>query len=341
MNRKVLIRHVLYRNFYLQWLPTPRSEAIVFNILLGLGFTSLEVGAEHVVGWDGFKNQAFPLPWQPQDGRNGFYSCSSFFLCIPLTSNYSSLQHSSLQRLVVDPHQIKADQITLTPAQHHYLHRVLRLVTGNRFVVLDGQGQQWVAALTSSSDLAEIVTIGPSPEVPGPALTLAIALPKGSGFDEVVRQATELGVTTIQPVLTERTLNYPNAKKLERWQRIAVEATEQSERLWLPHILEPLPWLTYLTQLPSGSRWLCVTRQAAPHLLVALQSQTVLGDLLLATGPEGGWTELEISAALAQKFQPVSLGSQILRAVTAPLAALAIATAARAGMTVGESPSSE
>lgn len=254
----------------------------------------------------------------------------------------SSLNQSSLQRLIVTAAQIGTDQITLTSAQHHYLHRVLRLAPGDKFIALDGYGSQWVATLTSAPNLAHIVEIWPSsPAKSEPALTLAIALPKGNGFDEVVRQATELGVTTLQPVLTERTLTHPNAKKLERWQRIAAEATEQSERLWLPEILEPVPWSTYLNQRPAGPRWLCVTRYDVPHLLTAVQSAGAINDWLVATGPEGGWTEAEVRAALDQGFQPVSLGPQILRAVTAPLAALAILTAVRAVQTKAEPLSSE
>lgn len=145
-----------------------------------------------------------------------------------------------MQRLMVTPAQVAGDQITLSPEQQHYLYRVLRLAAGDRFVVLDGQGQQWLAELTDAPGLA-IATALASPVSSDPQITLAIALPKGSGFDEVVRQTTELGVTTLQPLLTARTLHQPNPKKLERWQRIAAEATEQSERLRMPTIQPPRP----------------------------------------------------------------------------------------------------
>lgn len=234
-----------------------------------------------------------------------------------------------MQRLMVEPSQVVADQLRLTSAQQHYLYRVLRLGAGQRFIALDGQGQQWVATLTAESERAALTATPPSPQVVQASITLAIALPKGSGFDDVVRQTTELGVSTLQPVISDRTLHQPNPKKLERWQRIAAEATEQSERLLLPQILPPLPWREYLKQPTEGYRWICVARGDAPHLLTAAQASDPALPVVVATGPEGGWTEAEVEGAIAAGFQPVSLGPYILRAVTAPLAALTLVAAAR------------
>lgn len=234
-----------------------------------------------------------------------------------------------MQRLVVEPNQVKAEQLHLNDAQQHYLYRVLRLGVGQQFVALDGLGQQWIATLTAESDLAMLV-VAPAAAVNQAPITLAIALPKGNGFDEVVRQTTELGVSTLQPVISDRTLPQPNPKKLERWQRIAAEATEQSERLLLPEILAPRPWRDYLKQSIQGNRWICVARGDAPHLLAVAQASDLSLPVVIATGPEGGWTEAELEGAIAAGFQPVSLGSCILRAVTAPLVALTLATAARA-----------
>lgn len=235
-----------------------------------------------------------------------------------------------MQRLVVEPNQVVADQLCLSSTQQHYLYRVLRLGTGQQFVALDGQGQQWLATLTPDPERVAIAPLAnPSPRTQA-SITLAIALPKGNGFDDVVRQATELGVSTLQPVISDRTLHQPNPKKLERWQRIAAEATEQSERLLLPEILPPIPWRDYLTQSTAGHRWICVARSDAPHLLAAAMASDPAIPTAIAIGPEGGWTEAEVEGAIAAGFQPVSLGPCILRAVTAPLAALTLVTAAHA-----------
>ena len=98
-----------------------------------------------------------------------------------------------LQRLTIHPSQCRDRQIALTPEQQHYLARVLRLRQGERFIALDGGGQQWVAELASVPTHAVIIDDWIPPEKSSPiTLTLIVALPK-NGFDEVVRQATELG----------------------------------------------------------------------------------------------------------------------------------------------------
>lgn len=212
---------------------------------------------------------------------------------------------------------------------------------GDRFLAQDGQGQQWLAALTdqpSSAQIIEMIALARSP-LP---LALVAALPKGNGFDQVVRQTTELGVTHIFPVLSQRTLLKPSESKLSRWRRIAQEAAEQSERSTVPEILPPLDFQQCLEQLDraelmgggQGLRYLCVARSVAPtpHLLAHLQSQlTSAGSpsVTLAIGPEGGWTPAEITVAIARGYVAVSLGPVILRSVTAPITALSLVTAAR------------
>lgn len=246
-----------------------------------------------------------------------------------------------LQRLVITPEQRQGGRLYLASSQQHYLQRVLRLGCGDRFIAMDGQGHAWLAALIDAID-----AVAPQAEILEPVTastelavhtTLVAALPKGNGFDDVVRQATELGVDQILPVLSDRTLLHPSAQKLERWQRIANEAAEQSERLCVPRVAAPLSFAEYLQQerQPHAAlvkKYLCVARGKAPHLLECLQSEWCLsqradlppGSIVLAIGPEGGWTEREIASAIAAGYQLVSLGTRILRAVTAPLVALSL-----------------
>jgi 16S rRNA (uracil1498-N3)-methyltransferase len=239
-----------------------------------------------------------------------------------------------LQRLVCDGNWLPDQPIDLTPEQRHYLVRVLRLAIGDRFIVLNGQGQSWIAQLTdpNSSDPNATGSDATCLEVLAPDLTssprvrLLLALPK-QGFDEVVRQATELGVSEIQPVLSQRTILKPSDNKLDRWQRIAQEAAEQSERLWVPQVQAPLDLKTALTQFgsPVGPSYICTARGNPPSLARRLVADR-LGDtpLTIAIGPEGGWTPDEVELAQGLGYQAVSLGTGILRAVTAPLAVLAI-----------------
>lgn len=229
------------------------------------------------------------------------------------------------QRLIISPEQHQESQISLTAAQQHYLHRVLRLQQGDRFVALDGQGRQWIAALAAEASMATVVEAMNAPMDLPVEITLAAALPKGSGFDEVVRQATELGVGCIQPVISDRTLLKPSPNRLERWRRIAAEACEQSERLLVPAIQEPLAWRQAM-EIPAAAKFLCVARGRPPHLLGQLSP--LPESILVAVGPEGGWSEVEVEAAIAAGFAPASLGNLVLRSVTAPLVALSVVQAA-------------
>jgi 16S rRNA (uracil1498-N3)-methyltransferase len=229
-------------------------------------------------------------------------------------------------RLVIEPTQQKNEQIYLSVQQQHYLNRVLRLRDGDCFVAMDGRGKAWIARLIGTS--ASIVeTLQESTELPI-SITLMTALPKGNGFDEIVRCCTEMGVTAFMPILSDRTLLNPSANKLERWRKIATEAAEQSERLVVPLVSEPIHFSQALTEAipPETDCYICVTRKEAKHLLTHLQRKPT-NNIILATGPEGGWTQAEIDDAIAAGFHPISLGCRILRAITAPLVAVSIVAA--------------
>ena len=245
---------------------------------------------------------------------------------------------SQLQRLVIAPSQLQDKQILLTTQQQHYLSRVLRLREGDRFITMDGQGQCWLAVLAhSKAQILEIISV--QTELPV-SIALLVALPKGNGFDEVVRCCTELGASCIVPVISDRTLLHPSPQKLERWRRIAIEAAEQSERQIVPTILEPPTFVAALSSnfsntWPDNKKYICVARGDSPRLIDCLQDKEQITKdrqtIVIATGPEGGWTETEVERAIAARFQLVSLGRRILRAVTAPVVALSLATAAREG----------
>jgi 16S rRNA (uracil1498-N3)-methyltransferase len=231
---------------------------------------------------------------------------------------------SQLQRIAIAPSQLQEHQILLTPPQQHYLKRVLRLGEGEQFIAMDGLGKWWLAKITGEhAKVLEPLIV--ETELPV-AITLMMALPKGSGFDEVVRSCTELGVACIAPVLSDRTLLNPSPQKLERWRRIAAEAAEQSERAFVPTILEPVTFKDAVTNSTATHRYICEARGEYSHLQSVITK--IAGDVVIATGPEGGWTDREIEEAIAAEFQPVSLGRRILRAVTAPIVALSLISAA-------------
>lgn len=239
-----------------------------------------------------------------------------------MTKNYNLM--SQLQRIAIAPNQLQEAQILLTPQQLHYLGRVLRLRDGDRFMAMDGVGKCWLAQLAGEQGQV-LESLSVKTELPV-TITLMVALPKGNGFDEVVRSCTELGVTCIAPVLSDRTLLNPSPQKLERWRRIAAEAAEQSERSFVPTILEPEAFSTAIKAGVENQRYICEARGEYPHLRNSINS--VSGEIVIAIGPEGGWTEKEIENAIASGFQPVSLGRRILRAVTAPIVAISLIAAA-------------
>ncbi|GAX36451.1 16S rRNA (uracil(1498)-N(3))-methyltransferase [Nodularia sp. NIES-3585] len=230
---------------------------------------------------------------------------------------------AQLQRIAIAPFQIQENLITLTKEQQHYLRRVLRLRTGDRFIAMDGKGKWWLAQLAAEqAQILETLTVETELSV---AITLMIALPKGNGCDEIVRYCTELGVTCIAPVLSDRTLLNPSPQKLERWRRIAAEAAEQSERAFVPTILDPVAFTTAMTASQGNHCYICEGRGNYPHLNNVIKSDPP--EIVIATGPEGGWTQPEIEQAIASGFQPVSLGRRILRAVTAPVVAVTLISA--------------
>ncbi|MGK7900720.1 MAG: 16S rRNA (uracil(1498)-N(3))-methyltransferase [Hormoscilla sp.] len=246
------------------------------------------------------------------------------------------MNYSQLQRLVVVQTQLQDDRVCLTDQQQHYLGRVLRLQAGDRLIAMNGQGTWWLCELLTTETAKIIESIPVQTELPV-AVTLMAALPKGNGFDDVVRCCTELGVSSIIPVVSDRTLLKPSSQKLTRWRRIAAEAAEQSERQILPRILEPVAFTTALSSFTAAAsennlltkerKYICVARGDSPHLLDSLQDRSQ-EKIVIATGPEGGWTEAEVVRAIDSGFQPVSLGRRILRAVTAPIVALSIVAAA-------------
>ena len=226
-------------------------------------------------------------------------------------------------RLLLDFNTLENGLIALTPEQSHYLKKVVRLKSHDRFIALNGQGQAWLAEIIdNSAHLLE--AINETSELPV-QVNLMVAIPK-NGFDDIVRAATELGVYRIIPLLTERSLVNPSPQKIDRWRKIAREAVEQSERQIIPIIEEPQPFLAILNRgaNPGTTCYIGVTRRTVAPLLSQLHTST---EITMAIGPEGGWTEAEIEQAIAADFLPVSLGKRILRTITAPLVALAIINA--------------
>lgn len=239
---------------------------------------------------------------------------------------------SQLQRLTIAPEQLQDQTIHLNSEQQHYLYDVLRLSHGDCFIAMNGQGQLWLAELSAQRGQTSVLKpLVEKTELAKPLMVLA-APPKGNHFDQVVRMSTELGVSHIVPLMSQRTLLKPSPHKIQRWQRIATEAAEQSRRQVIPQILAPIAFAEVMAtaDFHNSHQWhkyICTVDPSAPSLLNCLTSNRETVGLAIMVGPEGGWTEAEQQQAVATGYQSVSLGHRTLRAVTATCMAVSVAIA--------------
>ena len=210
----------------------------------------------------------------------------------------------------------------------NHITRVLRLERGDALTVFDGRGGEYAARIEEFRKGAVIVSVGDASTVirESPlSLTLAQGVSRGERMDWVVQKATELGVTRIVPVLTERTVVKLDAKQAERkllhWQGIATAACEQSGRDRIPAIDAPLEMAAFL----GG-----VDRRATRVLLSPTGSLRISelprpdAGIVVLIGPEGGLADTEQRAALAAGFVAVRMGPRVLRTETAAVAALTL-----------------
>lgn len=216
--------------------------------------------------------------------------------------------------------------LELPAATAHYIVNVLRLAPGTTLHIFDGQGYEFEAMLESAGKRQAVVCLGkpvePAPESPL-AVHLALGLTRGERMDYAIQKATELGAASFTPILSERCEVRLKGeridKRLEHWQQVAVSACEQSGRATVPSIHAPVPLDTFIRTASASLRLILDHRQAQ-----ALPATEQPIDAIVLTGPEGGFTECEISAAIDQGYQAVCLGGRVLRAETAPVAALSV-----------------
>ena len=214
----------------------------------------------------------------------------------------------------------------ITGESAHHLTRVLRVEVGQKFEISDNR-RVWLAEVgVARKNVVEFTVLEEMAAGDEPAeTTLYLALIKFERFEWAVEKATELGVTRVVPVQaqrSERGLEDGARKRVERWRRIAREASEQSRRLRFPRIDAPARLPEALADTAEHRIWLD-ERPGAPPLLKAFPVVN-RGAVSLAIGPEGGWTEGERGQFSDSGWTGTSLGPAILRAETAVCAALAV-----------------
>lgn len=204
---------------------------------------------------------------------------------------------------------------------------VLRVRPNENITLFDGKGKAHTARLTVLEKRraeAEILREETADTESPLNITLIQSISSGDRMDFTLQKSVELGVTAIQPVISERCIvrldGERAAKRLARWQEIVISACEQSGRNTVPPVLPIIGYREALDKMPSESTKLIMSINRARKLGDIRQPS---GAIVFMVGPEGGWTEQEEQQAFEAGFQAVTLGKRILRTETAPLAALA------------------
>lgn len=221
-------------------------------------------------------------------------------------------------------------QVALPEQAATHITRVLRLSEGAPLVCFNGEGQDWAANIERVGKHGVIVRLDRARAAAGESpvpITLAQSVARGEKMDLILQKATELGVSEIVPLVSERTevrLDEERAeRRVEHWQRVVISACEQSGRAVVPIVHSPVAIAAYAEQ---------VQREAGLKLALHPDPQArAIGELdapaqgvLLAVGPEGGFSERDLDALALADFTRLRLGPRILRTETAGLAALAV-----------------
>ncbi|MEX2093505.1 MAG: RsmE family RNA methyltransferase [Pirellulales bacterium] len=224
------------------------------------------------------------------------------------------------------PQPITGERVTLDgPEAHHLLH-VMRATVGERVTLFDGSGAEFGAEIVKCGRSGIETRVLERREVDRELafeLVVGVSLPKGDRQKWLVEKLTELGVTELVPLETERGVAQPTDSALERLGRSVVEAAKQCGRNRLMRVAKPQAWIDWVRAEADGSE----VRRLFAHPdgdSLATQNLSVALPTRIAIGPEGGFTDAEVAAVVAAGWQSVDLGARILRVETAAVALAAV-----------------
>ena len=235
-----------------------------------------------------------------------------------------------LTRIYSPEHLSSGKHLNLPKDLSHYLGNVLRLKAGDKVALFNAESGEFYAEVSDVTKNAIIVTLSEqrrealSSRQRAVRLELGLGLSKGDRMDYGIQKSVELGVTLITPVNCEYgDVRFKHASrianKLRHWRRIATGASEQSGRLDVPTIAEPLDLSDWLER-QSSEILLCLDSRGTERL-----GDTLLGNsIAILIGPEGGLSSAEVALSAESGFIPITLGPRVLRTETAPVAALAV-----------------
>jgi len=266
-------------------------------------------------------------------------------------------------RLFLPPEKLTAKQIIISEDQARYLSLVLRIKPGDSLIVFDGSGYRYICKVLQTHKkevVIEKIKKEPYSAESSVSITLAQGLPKKDKMDLIIQKSTELGVRKIIPLITERA-QVKHTEKIERWRKIALSASQQSGRERIPEIKDPMEFAIFLLNIVDGDERVIPSKagiqkkemdspvkpenekptdkafskktqlkliffeeQKENNLKEVLTGFRDKKNVVLLIGPEGGFSNEEVSAAVKEGFIKASLGPRILRTETAPIAAISI-----------------
>ena len=233
-----------------------------------------------------------------------------------------------MPRFYIPPVAWNPDRLALDSAEGHHAVDVLRMKTGDRATVFNGEGAEAeVEFLKTGKQGVELrrVSLQKTPPLPC-RITLGQAVPRGKNMDLIIEKATELGAAEIAPILSERTVvrgsEGDHIRKQQKWQRVAVEACKQCGQNFLPRVSQPCAPKAFFDRGQRFDLMLIASLQNDSRPL-----KTVLAEfgakrpksVLILVGPEGDFTPAELSLAKSHGCRPVTLGPIILRTETAAI----------------------
>jgi 16S rRNA (uracil1498-N3)-methyltransferase len=235
-----------------------------------------------------------------------------------------------IRRVFVDKLKMRNGLVLLAGPVHKYIYSVLRKTAGDRIDLIDGKGYLYRCTINNIKNkelFLQVLDVVHRPEEKRPKVTLCVSPIKGPRMDWLVEKATELGVERILPTVFKRTIIKieDNEKvKLERWKKLAIEASRQSGRFTIPEVIKPTPLRGILSHIEGiDNRWALYEREKKTAIKDVITSQKENG-ICVVIGPEGGIEESEIKWLIENNFTSCTLGENIFRAETTPLVILSI-----------------
>jgi 16S rRNA (uracil1498-N3)-methyltransferase len=233
-------------------------------------------------------------------------------------------------RFFIAPGQVIGPSITIMGDDVRHIATVLRMKPGEMLILCDGKGAEYTAKIeqVGRAEIAAEIVHEKKREIPSPQVTLVQGLPKFDKMDWIVQKATELGVSSIVPLITERTIVKikDKEKRVQRWQKICREAAMQSSRVDIPRVetIQSIRDYFHTVVFDPDTLLLLPWEEGTQPIKEILRSRVGAKHIIVLIGPEGGFSAAEAEMIKGKGFHAVNLGPNILRTETAAVAALSM-----------------